>query len=145
VPVSAEVFQALDFLPRSAFLGSILRAAVGDRAVLGAVAEAVEELRFRFLPGNFYLGYGGARDRKPLWVQPDGVFESDHVFCLVEAKRIRSSSFQAEQLAREYITTIREAKDRRALMLLVLADDPPVAVSRHGKLAIRDAIEKFLP
>ena len=143
--LSAEVFQALDFLPRTAFLGTIIRSATGARATLDAVAAEAENLRFRFLPGSYNPGFGGTHERKPLWVQPDGVLVSDRVFCLVEAKRIRSSSFQPEQLAREYVTTMREAAGKTPLMLLVLSRRPPVHVSRHGRLEVHDAIARFLP
>ena len=143
--LSAEVFQALDFLPRAAFLGTIIRSASGHRPTLNTVADNVEQLQFRFLPGDYHLGFGGTPERKPMWVQPDGVLTSERIFCLVEAKRIRKSSFQREQLAREYVTTIREAAGKTPLMLLVLSEAPPVSVARHGRIQIADAIHRFLP
>src|ERR1039458_9629619 len=42
-------------------------------------------------------------------------------YVLVEAKRIRSASFQPEQLAREYLAVLREAKARAPVLLLILA------------------------
>ena len=78
-------------------------------------------------------------------VQPDALVTSKSTFCLVEAKRIRRSSFQPAQLARELVLTMRDAGERKPLLLLILGHEPPVPVQGHGRLAIRDAIAAPLP
>jgi hypothetical protein len=62
----------------------------------------------------------------------------------LEAKRIRSSSFQPEQLAREYVLALREAGPRTPILLLILGTAPPVRVTKHGKLSLPDAISLYL-
>jgi hypothetical protein len=143
--LTAEVFQALDFLPRSYFLGPVLAGAVGAERSVKALASEAEDASFSFLPGDTALA------KKPaLAVQPDVVIESSSTYCLVEAKRLGSARFQPEQLAREYVAAIQEAAKPRAghgrqpLLLLVLPKKPPVLVSRRGALEISDAIELHL-
>jgi len=99
--LTAEVLIGLDFLPREAFLGRVLRAAHGANEARGSLARKVEELQMQFLPGDF--SSGGVDVKSRLVVQPDAIFETPNTYTLVEAKRIRYGSFQPEQLAREYI------------------------------------------
>lgn len=142
--LTAEALEGLDFLPRKAFLGAVLAAAHGaDRARAQLVSE-LEEARFTLLPGSQYLIPSGDRHQTKLPVQPDGIIESPNTFTILEAKRIRSSSFQPEQLTREYVLTLRDAGQRTPILLLVLGSEPPVKVSKHGKLAISDAISIYL-
>lgn len=148
--LTAEVFQALDLLPRTSFLGNLLLMAHGAESTIKVLADEVEELNFTLLPDSIYISEGSPRGRKRLWVQPDGLMESKSVFCLVEAKRIKTGSFQAEQLAREYLAALRQAKARnkRPLLLLVLPKGPEVRVSARGArtrlMTIRDAIAEPL-
>ena len=136
--LTAEVMQALDFLPRKHFLGACLSAlhdcpeVVSPRLV--AEAEAVE---FQLLPGPRHLtSVAGQR----VEVQPDAILQSPSVHCVVEAKRIRSSSFQANQLAREYALVEQEAGAKQPLLMLLLGEPPPVLVQRRGRMEIEDAI-----
>jgi hypothetical protein len=62
----------------------------------------------------------------------------------LEAERIRSSSFQAEHLAREYVALLNEAGERIPLLLLILGSDPPVPVKGAGRLSIEEAVELSL-
>jgi hypothetical protein len=140
--LTAEVFQALDFLPRAAFLGRILESLLGGALdAVKVLSKEVEQLTFSFLPGDIFLD-----KTTEFCVQPDVVIESPSVYCLVEAKRIKPGAFQAEQLAREYLAVVQEAQDRgrQALLLLVLPENPPVAVSGYGRLEIREAIANSL-
>jgi len=136
--LSAEVLQALDFLPRQAFFGAVIQAVHGAsataRQLLRDEAEAAE---FLVLPGEMYLQ---AADIPKVQIQPDAIITSPHVHCLVEAKRIRQSSFQPRQLAREFVMAQRLADGRHPLFLLLLSGPPPVRVRGRGRLAIRDAI-----
>ena len=80
-------------------------------------------------------------------MQPDAVITTPHCYALVEAKRIRTSSFQPEQLAREYLLTMREAEKADAdapLLLLILGKEPPVHVQGSGRLAPEDSIRQHL-
>jgi hypothetical protein len=136
--LTAEVLWPLSLLPRDAFLGHVIAAAHGAdeaRAVVTAEAEWAEVV---LLPDEFLVGSG------KVVVQPDATIGSDRIFVLVEAKRIRRSSFQPHQLAREFVTVLREAGDRVPLLLLILGDPPPVAVQRRGRIEIADAIARSL-
>jgi hypothetical protein len=139
--LTAEVFQALDFLPRKAFLGRVLDSAKGATDAVKLLSREAEHAKVKLLPGDIYLA-------KKDWfsVQPDLEIISPSVYCLVEVKRIKSSSFQPQQLAREYLTAIQEAHRRgvKPVLLLVLSGAPPVAIRGMGRLGIAAAIAKYL-
>ena len=78
-------------------------------------------------------------------VQPDAIITTPSVYCLVEAKRIRSSSFQPRQLAREFVMAQQFAGERRPILALLLSAPPPVRVQGRGRLSIRDAIVSNQP
>jgi hypothetical protein len=78
-------------------------------------------------------------------VQPDATIISRSCRTLVEAKRIRRSSFQPQQLAREYLAVTRPADQRVPLLLLVLGAAPPVSIAGRGRMTIQDAISQQLP
>lgn len=129
-----EVFSLLDQLPRSTFLGAVLTSAHGaDRAREAAVSRA-EEAVVDLLPGGPDLAPGGPN------IQPDGYLHLPDVTVLMEAKRIRQGAFQAEQLAREYLSLLRDHDTEHRLLLLVLPAPPPVLVRGMGRLAVREAI-----
>ena len=83
------------------------------------------------LPGDTALNPAGHGKRAKVVVQPDATITSPSVYALVEAKRIRRSSFQPEQPAREFVaaTVEAQASGRRPLLLLILRTPPPVTVS----------------
>lgn len=139
--LTAEVLVGLDFLPRTQFLGNVLRAAHGADNARNKLAEEAEELQMHFLPGDFTLGPDG--DKARLVVQPDAIFETPSTYTLVEAKRIRYGSFQPEQLAREYVTLMSRAGSA-APALLLLGVAPPVRVKGNGQLEIAEAVSRFL-
>jgi hypothetical protein len=150
--LTAEVFQALDLLPRAAFLGKILRTCVtGAPETVNALADEVETLAIHLLPGDIFLQ---PDTTKPLSVQPDVIINSTSVYCLVEAKRIRPGArFQPEQLTREYlavvqeatITAVRKGPAKRPLLLLVLPSGPEIAVAgTSGKMDIPTAVSSSL-
>lgn len=142
--LTAEALQALDFLPRRDFLGAVLEAARGaDRARTQLISE-IEDARITLLPGNHYLTPSGNRHQSQLSVQPDGIIKSPSTFTVIEAKRIRRSTFQAEQLAREYVLALRDSEHRAPILLLIVGSPPPFTVAKHGKLAIPDAISLYL-
>jgi hypothetical protein len=144
--ITVEVFQALYFLPRAKFLARIFRSAIGGNpTTLEILAEQVEHLTFSLLPGDVDLAKDPPNGKRRLYLQPDGVLQSSTVYCMLEAKRIGPGKFNSEQLAREFLAVVQEKKRRDGLLLLVLPGPPPVRVARHGKLALHDAVARFLP
>jgi len=139
--LTAEVLVGLDFLPRTQFLGAVIRAAHGADTARNQLAAEAEDLQMNFLPGDFSFGSGAGR--ATLVVQPDAIFETPSTYTLVEAKRIRYGSFQPEQLAREYITLMANAGSAKPILLL-LGVAPPVRVKGHGQLEIVEAVGNFL-
>lgn len=142
--LTAEGLQGLDFLPRTAFLGQVIDAAHGADVTRARLVAEIEEAVVTLLPGGQRLNGPAPPPRTELTVQPDGLIESRGVYAVLEAKRIRRSSFQREQLAREYVLALRDANERAPLLLLILGDEPPVNVARQSRMSITDAIELTL-
>ncbi len=144
--LTVEVFQALDFLPRPEFMGRIIRSAEGGSpATLEVLAGQVENLTFSLLEGDINLAEDPPKGKGRVHLQPDGILESPLVYCMLEAKRIKRGAFQPEQLAREFLTVLKMAGDRTGLLLLVLPAPPPVSVTGHGRLALHEAVARWLP
>lgn len=55
-----------------------------------------------------------------------------------------ASSFQPEQLSREFACVVRDAGSARPLLLLITPTAPPVPVKGHGRLAVGAAIGLYL-
>lgn len=142
--LTAEVLMGLDFLPRQAFLGAVVAGAHGSEAARRALCGEIEEAVITFLPPEIVLNPRGRSKGEQLIVQPDGVITSPSCSVLVEAKRIRRSSFQPEQLAREYVALTREAGSRTPLLLLLLGAEPPVLIAGAGRMEIEEAIALHL-
>ncbi|MDO9099767.1 MAG: hypothetical protein Q7V53_03350 [Caldisericota bacterium] len=140
--LTAEVFQALDFLPRAAFLAPALRRAKGAPAAVEMLASQAEDAKISILSGDIFLEPLNTRGQSKVYAQPDAVIESPGVFCWVEAKRFGRSSFQIEQLAKEFALTAQCAGKRASLLLLVLPEEPPISVRSHGRMTIEDAISR---
>lgn len=141
--LTVEVLQALSFLPRKAFLGGIIESAFSELpATVRLLAEEVEAVSFSLLPGGFTLERSSNSRKPPVEVQPDAILTSPSVYCLVEAKRIGRGAFQPEQLAREYVAVLQQARRHglRPLLLLLLADPPPVPVKGLGRMDIHKAV-----
>lgn len=130
--LTAEVFQALDFLPRQAFLAQVLAGASG--APLWQAGTDIEQAVVDILPGDL------THPELRLRAQPDVCIDLPSAFVFVEAKRLRASSFQPDQLAKELILAVAHARGRRPVLLLVLGAPPPVRVKRRGPQAIEDAV-----
>ena len=133
-----EVFGALDFLPRTAFLGAVLRAAEGAGAAREAFAAEIEDASVQVLPGDIKRTLPGGRSVSGA-VQPDVLIETRAGACLVEAKGIKGGTFPQDQIARNLLA-LQDTRHRRAgLLLLVLGPRPPIAVDHRGRLSIADA------
>lgn len=133
--LTAEVFYPLDFLPRAAFLGQIVASAHGADAARRSLIAEVEDAMVSVLPGDITLAGSTIR------VQPDVLLTSASTYTLVEAKRIRPSSFQTDQLARELIATVQQAGEGVPLLLVILGSPPPVRVLKiPGRVSLEKAI-----
>ncbi len=133
--LTAEVFDALALLPRSAFLGEVLRAAEGADLAREALIASMEQADVHVLPGDIQPRTKAGDE--PSWsVQPDAIIDSAAAYCLVEAKRISGGSFQPMQLARTAIAARDLAGTRPPLVLLVLGSPPPVLVKGRGRHAV---------
>lgn len=115
--LTAEVFRALDFLPRQAFLGQVLAGASG--VPLEQARTDIEQAVVDILPGDL------TDPELDVRAQPDACIDSPSAFVFVEAKRLRASSFHADQLAKELIRAAAHARGRRPALLLVLAARRP--------------------
>lgn len=136
--LTAEVLLPLTYLPRGPFLAPVLRSARGALGAVELAAAECEDAEVVLLPEQSVLPGG-------VVVQPDAEFISPSVYTLVEAKRIRRSAFQPEQLARELAAAVWNAGDRAALVFLILGELPPVSVRGLGRVSIRGAIAHALP
>jgi hypothetical protein len=132
--LTAEVLWPLSCLPRSAFLAEVLQHAHGAEAVRIQAAEEVEEADVTLLPDQIELG------PERLVVQPDATLVGPATYVLIEAKRIRRSSFQVNQLSREVVALKSISGNRAPLLLLILGTPPPVAVAGRGRLSLEAAI-----
>lgn len=138
--LTTEVFSALDFLPRTAFLGAVIGAASGADEARATVIEDIEVAAVEVLSGDIRPALPNGEPAT--WtIQPDGLISSGRSVCFIEAKRLRSASFQELQIARTALTVVDLAKERTAFALLVLADEPPVRVARHGRMTIPEALK----
>jgi len=142
--LTAEVLQGLDFLPREHFFGAVVRAFHGNfPAARARLLDQIEQATFRFLPGPIPFRPSAPAGHS-YTVNPDGLIQTPDVFVFVEAKRIRHGPFKTEQLAREFVVTVREARPRLPLLLLILGHAPPVKVAGLGSLSIEAAITSQL-
>jgi hypothetical protein len=141
--LTAEVLTALDFLPREAFLRAVVRAAHGADAARMMFLAEVEQAEVILLPEEMKLRPSGPTYQAQLVVQPDDIMMSTGCYVLPEAKRIRRSSFQAEQIAREYVALMAAAEGKSPLLSLILGSPPPVTVKGHGRLSVEDAASLF--
>lgn len=137
--LTTEVFALLDALPRIPFLGAVLRAAHGaDAARMAGIAD-VEQLSVLVLPGDVRATHENGSPSE--WaVQPDVRLESLRTTVWVEAKRIRSASFQEHQIARTLQAMLTSTGHEVRLLVLLLGSPPPVKVKGLGKVAIADTV-----
>jgi hypothetical protein len=68
------------------------------------------------------------------------VISSPCAYVFVEAKRIGTSLFSVEQVAREMLVTAHHGAGRQPLLLLVLGSPPPLRVKGHGAVPVADAL-----
>lgn len=137
--LTAEVLQALDFLPRDAFLGGILRASHGADAARGKAAAEIESAAVSILD-EVQLNPSAPGRAEQLVVQPDALIRSANAYTLVELKGLRANMFGQRQLAKEYVTAVRAAGSGSPLVLLVMRHDPPLRVQNHGRLSLAEAV-----
>ena len=141
--LTAEVLMGLDLLPRDHFFGQVIRSCSGAATTRALLGDQSESAVMSLLPGDISVNPAGTAGRKFI-VQPDAIITTPDVFTFVEAKRIRASSFQPEQLARDYVAVMSNAGERLPLLFL-LGVEPPVSVQGLGKLSVLEAIRTHLP
>ncbi|GAA1867256.1 hypothetical protein GCM10009715_13140 [Paeniglutamicibacter psychrophenolicus] len=140
--LTAEFLIGLDFLPRDLFLGGLLRAAKGADLARMDLASEAEGIQLQFLPGDLPIA-PNQPGQHAFIVQPDAMLTSERTVALVEAKRIRASSFQPEQLARQYVALMANRGERTPLLLL-LGAAPPVLLRGLGRMSIHDAVSRHI-
>jgi len=136
--LTAEVLGPLSYLTRSVSLAAVFRAAHGADETRERVAAEAEQARIILLPEESTLAPGGTV------VQPDGLLVTPSCHVLLESKGMGRSTFQPEQLSREFACVTRDAGVARALLLLITPAAPPVPVRGHGLLPIEAAIRLYL-
>lgn len=137
--LTAEVLLPLSYLPRSRFLGEVLQAATGATETRARMISEAAFAEVVVLPEESRLGLDG-----PV-VQPDATIVTPGCRALVEAKRIRRSAFQSEQLSREYLAILQDAGSAKPLLLLILGAPPPVKVKGQPALvSLDDAVVQHL-
>lgn len=144
--LTTEVLLGLEFLPRRPFIkyfsDRITSSSSSDRFLSD---EELDTFHFLSAPvGRHALRPNAPTHQAAIDVQIDAMAETDYSRIFIEAKRIRSSSFQEEQLARTFIVALREAQQRRPRMLLILGEPPPVKVKNLGRVEITDGIRMCL-
>lgn len=140
--LTAEVFLALEYLPREPFCTAISQAVLSEGKT-GIFLEQgeLEGAKFSVFPnGRFELRSSAANHQQALDVQIDAMIETEQSIVFVEAKKIGGGSFQEEQLARTYLIALREAGERRARLLIIPGLEPPVRVKNIGKVGIKTGI-----
>ncbi len=141
--LTAEVLGGLDLLPRNYFFGAVIRASNGADGARSRLALQAESAEMSLLSGDLQVNPDQPVPTRFV-VQPDALITTPDVFALVEAKRIRSSAFQQEQLAREFLAVVTNSEGRTPLLFL-FGVEPPVRVKGLGRLTVADAIERHLP
>ncbi len=138
--LTTEVFSALDFLPRTAFLGAVLATASGASQARAALIDQIEAGTVEVLSGDTRPSLPNGKPAT--WtIQPDGLITTPTAVCFIEAKRLRSASFQPRQIARTAITINDWSATRNAFALLVLPTPPPLHVAGHGRQSIPEALQ----
>lgn len=144
--LTADVLAALDMLPRSHFFSGVLRMATWeDRERLSGLCREIEESDVTIFPEAFALRPNADTHQERIEVQPDGRIQTRSHLVVIEAKRIKPSAFQPEQLARNALVLLRDCAERIPTLLLVLGREPPVNVAGHGRQGLDDAVELGLP
>lgn len=145
--LTTEVLTALDFLPRDAFVGQVIRSAHGDSSYLGSVAAEAEAAQITVLGEDILLRPSSAMHGQKMTLQPDAVIEMPGTFVLVEAKRIRKpADFGLDQIAKSLAVAVREAGGKRPLVLIVAGSPPPYRLRTGGPpVSIEDSLAAHLP
>lgn len=147
--LTAEVWQALDTLPRTAFLGAVLERAhrVELRSPSDSGASEERPVTPARAAGDFVcevLCGDRTSDTGSVRIQPDVLLESDETVVVVEAKRIHGGAFQTEQIARNVLVLESVRRGRHGVLLLVLGTPPPIRVKGLGAMDVEDALDAGL-
>lgn len=142
--LTAEVLQALDYLPREHFFGAVVKSMNGAKNAREILGDEIENAKIDLLHGDILLKPSAKSWQQQIPVQPDGIIVTDNIYAVIEAKRIKSSSFQSKQLARELYAAHKESGLKLPLLILITGSEPPYRVDKHGKIDIKNAIELYM-
>lgn len=145
--LTTEVLMGLEFLPRRPFLKRVVDAIQSGAPSTGFLKdEEVDSLRFLPEPiGNHALRPSAPTHQAALDVQFDAMAETQQSRIFIEAKRIGTSSFQEEQLARTFIIALRESHHLLPRVLFIIGEPPPVKAKKQGRVSIKEGIINRLP
>ena len=104
----------------------------------------VEDVELTVFPEAHALRPDARTHQARIEVQPDARYLSPSVYMLVEAIRIKTSSFQPEQLACNLLVLLRDCGKRVPVLLLSLGRPPPVTVKGQGRKTLPAANEAGL-
>ena len=146
--LTAEVFQALEFLPRHPFIEEVAKKIIrlGEEKEPFIEPDYIETVTFEVSPGGgLSLRPSGKTHQERVEVQFDALITTSRCDIYVEAKRLGRSSFQEEQLARTFLIALRESRNRSGKVLLILGEPPPVLIKKMGRQSIENGILETLP
>lgn len=144
--LTADFIETIDSLPRLWFLSELLKNSQGAESARQRLATECEEAKLLLFPGDIYLRQSTGNYATAIPVKADALIETPSVFCLIETKRPKGvTSFQPQQLAREYVAVLRNCQRRVPLLWLVVPHEPPFPIQGHGKLSAKEAISLHLP
>jgi hypothetical protein len=140
--LTTEVLMGLSFLPPRPFLEDFIKQLSSAPSAGPFIAsEEIDSLRFLPKPtGRHALKPDALTHQAAIDVQIDAMAETSHSRIFIEAKRIGSSYFQEEQLARTFLIALRESDDLSPKVLLLLGSPPPVKVKKLGRVEVKDGI-----
>lgn len=141
--LTADVFGAIKYLPRVPYLTTLFQIILDRNPHAGDfdhyqadIATAPSGCRFDFWPS-----YRTAADLPGFVVEPDLVLTAPGMLMFVEAKL--HSSFGSQQIERELLTGLDEARGREFFLLIVTPGTRPPRLRCDGNAhAVRDYLHK---
>ena len=126
--LTRDVLGGLDVLPRKRVLGAVLEAVHSSNGLAARAMQAeIEDVELTVFPEAHALRPDARTHQARIEVQPDARYLSPSVYMLVEAIRIKTSSFQPEQLACNLLVLLRDCGKRVPVLLLSLGRPPHTA------------------
>jgi hypothetical protein len=140
--LTTEVLLGLGFLPRKPFFENLVKHFMYNGSG-GPFLTSNEVESFDFCPipsGRHALKPDAETHQAAIDVQFDAMAQTCNSRIFIEAKRIGTSSFQEEQLARTFLIALRESDDLVPRVLLLLGSPPPVKIKKVGRVDVKEGI-----